>query len=132
MFASFDLVPNPANRIAPIGHQTVFQCQAGLGYRFSKWDITVIGSREFSTNQASHVNGLRSLEVIFSTSGERYSNLTMNATVSLNGSLIVCEVESSVNILLANRSSVVKTLFYGEFIMLYIIFCSLPFVPSSS
>ena len=112
----FDIAPDAASGVVPIGHQATFHCRATEGFVIYKWEVTPPTARTLSTNVVSQVQLLHMLGISFTFEmSMRESYLVINATNATDGSIVVCEVEESANRLNADKSPPVKTVFYGEF-----------------
>ena len=111
----FDIAPDAASGIVPIGHQATFHCRASDGFVISKWDVTPPTIRTLATNVANLLHMFHMLGISFTFElSMRESYLVINATNATDGSIVQCEVESA-NRLNANKSLPVQTVFYGEF-----------------
>ena len=112
----FDIAPDAASGVVPIGHQAKFHCRASEGFMIYKWDVTPPTMRTFSTNVANQIELLHMLGISFTFEMSlRESYLVINATKTTDGSIVQCEVEESANRLNANKSLPVQTVFYGKF-----------------
>ena len=112
----FDIEPDAASGVVPIGHQATFHCRASEGFAIAKWEVTTPTIRTLSTNVANHLYLLHLLGISFTFEmSMRESYLVINATNITDGSRVQCEVEEGANRLNANKSPPVQTVFYGEF-----------------
>ena len=112
----FDIEPDAASGIVPIGHQATFHCRASEGFVISKWEVTAPTVRTLSTNVASQIELLHMLGIAFTFEmSMRESYLVINATNITDWNIVQCEVEERANRLNANKSLPVHTVFYGEF-----------------
>ena len=112
----FDIAPDAASGVVPIGHQATFHCRASEGFAFSKWEVTTPTLRTLSTNVLSQLELLHLLGISFTFEmSMRVSYLVINATNITGGSIVQCEVEESETRLTASKSPPVQTVFYGEF-----------------
>ena len=110
----FDIAPDAASGVVPIGHQATFHCRASEGFTISKWEVTT--TRQLSTNVANQLELLHMLGIAFTFEmSMRESYLVINATNITDGNIVQCEVEESANRLNANKSLPVQTVFYGKF-----------------
>ena len=112
----FDIAPDAASGVVPIGHQATFHCRASEGFVISKWEVTAPTVRTLSTNVANqlYLLHLLGISITFEMS-MRVSYLVFNATNITDGSIVQCEVEDSETRLNARKSPPVQTVFYGEF-----------------
>ena len=112
----FDIAPDAASGVVPIGHQATFHCRASEGFVTSKWEVTPPGVRTLSTNVVNYLDLLHMLGIAFTFElSMRESYLVINATNTTDGSTVQCEVEQSANRLNADKSPKVQTVFYGKF-----------------
>ena len=112
----FDIAPDAASGVVPIGHQATFHCRASEGFVISKWEVTPPTARPLSTNVAKQLELLHMLGIAFTFEmSMRESYLVINATNITDGSIVQCEVEESENRLTASKTPPVQTVFYGEF-----------------
>ena len=112
----FDIEPDAASGVVPIGHQATYHCRASEGFMISKWDVTPPTVRTLATNVVKQVQLLHMLGIAFTFEmSMRESYLVINATNITDGSIVQCEVEESENGLNSDRSPPVLTVFYGEF-----------------
>ena len=112
----FDIEPDAASGVVPIGHQATFHCRASEGFVTSKWEVTPPTVRTLSTNVVSQLELLHMLGIAFTFEmSMRESHLVINATNATDGSTVQCEVEENANRLNANKSLPVHTVYYGEF-----------------
>jgi len=91
--------------IDPFGQQSVFYCSASAGYIITEWELDPSQLIGLSAN-------LSSLEITFSLYGN-YSNSTISATATFNGTSVTCEVEK-VGDMSVNIKSLVETYFQGK------------------
>ena len=111
----FDIAPDAASGIVPIGHQATFHCRASEGFVISKWEVTPPTIRTLATNVGGQLHLFHMLGIAFTFEmSMRESYLVINATNATDGSIVQCEVESETR-LNADKSPPVQTVFYGEF-----------------
>ena len=112
----FDIAPDAASGVVPIGHQATFHCRASEGFVISKWDVTPPTVRPLSSNVVDQVELLHMLGISFTFEmSMTESYLVINATNATDGSIVQCEVEDSETRQTASKSPPVHTVFYGEF-----------------
>ena len=51
----FDIEPDAASGVVPIGHQATFHCRASEGFVIAKWEVTLPGVRQLATNVVNHL-----------------------------------------------------------------------------
>ena len=112
----FDIAPDAASGVVPIGHQASFHCRPSEGFVIAKWEVTPPTVRTLHTNVVNQVELLHMLGIAFTFEmSMRESYLVINATNATDGSIVQCEAEESANRLNADKSPPVQTVFYGEF-----------------
>ena len=112
----FDIAPDAASGVVPIGHQATFHCRASEGFAISKWEVTPPTVRTLATNVGNQLELLHMLGISLTFEmSMREAYLVINATNATDGSIVECEVEESENRLTAIKSPAVQTVFYGEF-----------------
>ena len=112
----FDIEPDAASGVMPIGHQATFHCRASEGFVIYRWEVTPPTARPLSTAVVDQVELLHMLGIAFTFEmSMRESYLVINATNATDGSIVECEVEESANRLNADKSPPVQTVFYGKF-----------------
>ena len=110
----FDIAPDAASGVVPIGHQATFHCRASEGFVIYRWEVTPPTARTLSSIDQVELLHMLGIAVTFEMS-MRESYLVINATNATDGSIVECEVEESANILNADKSTPVQTVFYGKF-----------------